>query len=73
VGLAKHLTEAGIRVVVYDPAAMENARRVLPFHTVFAASPVECAGQADVLAITTPWQEFRALTTGDLLAVIDFH
>jgi len=66
VGLATHLSEAGIRVVVYDPAAMENARRVLPFHTVFAASPVECAGQADVLAITTPWQEFRALTPGDL-------
>jgi UDPglucose 6-dehydrogenase len=66
IGLAKHLSEAGVRVVVYDPAAMDNARRVLPFDTGFASSPIECAGQADVLAITTPWQEFRAVSADDL-------
>ncbi len=66
VGLAKHLSEAGVRVVVFDPLAMENGKRVLPFDTVFATSLVECAGQSDVLAITTPWPEFRALTAVDL-------
>jgi UDPglucose 6-dehydrogenase len=61
VGLAQELLRAGARVMVYDPAAMENARRVLKGSVTFAASAAECAGQADVLAITTGWPEFRDL------------
>ena len=61
VALAKFLAERGKRVVVYDPAAMENAKNALPPSVTFAASMAECAHQADVLAILTPWAEFRAL------------
>jgi UDPglucose 6-dehydrogenase len=61
VGLAQELLRAGARVVVYDPAAIENARRVLKGNVAFAASAAECAGQADVVAITTAWAEFREL------------
>jgi UDPglucose 6-dehydrogenase len=64
--LAQHLLRAGVRVVVYDPAAMENARQQLTGRVTFAASTAECAGQADVLAITTPWPEFKNLTPEDL-------
>ena len=49
----------GVPVVVYDPAAMENARRHLGAGVTFAASLQECATKAHVLAITTPWDEFR--------------
>ncbi len=63
--LAQALLRAGARVVVYDPAAMENARRQLAGRVTFATSPAECAAQADVLAITTPWPEFRNLAPGD--------
>ena len=59
--LAQLLLRSGARVIVYDPAAMENVRRQLTGRVTFAASPAECAGQADVLAITTPWPEFRNL------------
>jgi UDPglucose 6-dehydrogenase len=45
---------------------MENARAQLPGDVAFAASAAECARRADVLAITTPWNEFRALTPADL-------
>ena len=31
----------------------------------FAAGPAECARQSDVLAITTPWPEFKKLTPKD--------
>jgi UDPglucose 6-dehydrogenase len=31
----------------------------------FAASAADCARQADVLAITTPWAEFREISTKD--------
>jgi len=65
VELAKYLLQAGVRVVVYDPAAMENTRRQLTGRVTFAASAAECAGQADVVAITTPWAEFKNLRPED--------
>jgi UDPglucose 6-dehydrogenase len=64
--LAKRLQAAGVRVVVFDPAAMENARRELVPGTNFANSTADCARQADVLAITTPWPQFRNLSSWDL-------
>ena len=57
---------AGVKVVVYDPAAMENATAELAGNMTFARSAADCARQADVLAITTPWTEFRALSPADL-------
>jgi UDPglucose 6-dehydrogenase len=59
--LAVYLLSVGVPVVVYDPAAMENARPQLRGKVTFAASAADCARQADVLAITTPWAEFRDL------------
>jgi len=66
VAIAKELASRGARVVVYDPAAMESTRRVLGDRIEYAASAAECAGQADVLAITTPWPEFKNLLPADL-------
>jgi UDPglucose 6-dehydrogenase len=62
--LARYLLSVGLPVVVYDPAAMENARPLLAGAT-FATSAAECARQADVLAITTPWAEFRDLSPAE--------
>ena len=64
--LARHLLAREVPVVLYDPAAMADARRALGDVAAFAASAAECARQADVLVITTPWDEFRALTPADL-------
>ncbi len=63
--LAKHLLSVGVPVVVYDPAAMENAQPQLAGKVTFATSAADCARQADVLAITTPWAEFRNLSPGE--------
>jgi UDPglucose 6-dehydrogenase len=63
--LAKHLLSVGVPVVVYDPAAMENARPQLAGNVTFAGSAADCARQADVLAITTPWAEFREISPED--------
>ena len=52
--------------MVYDPAAMENARPELVGKVTFATSAADCARQSDVLAITTPWPEFRQLQAQDL-------
>jgi len=65
VDLAKHLLQAGVRVTLFDPAAMENTKKQVP-NASYAASAAECAGLADVLAITTAWPEFKNLKPGDL-------
>ena len=65
VALARQLAAAGVRVVVYDPAAMENAKAALAGQVGFAGSAAECARQADVLAIVTPWTEFQTLRAED--------
>ena len=65
VALAQHLSRAGVAVTVYDPAAMDHARLELAGRVTFADSAAECAAQADVVAITTPWPEFRNLSPED--------
>jgi len=59
--LAQVLTAAGIPVVAYDPAAMNNARHRLNGSLRFADSLETCVKEADVLVITTPWEAFRHL------------
>lgn len=66
VALARDLLSRGLRVVVYDPAAIESARPRLSGQVTFASSAAECASAADVLAITTPWAEFKRLSPADL-------
>ncbi len=65
--LAKTLVAAGCRVVVYDPVAMDGARRALPDAVRFAPSMEACAAEADVLVIATPWEQFKALQPAHFL------
>jgi len=60
--LAQYLLARDVNVVVYDPAAMDNARSALVGRVRFAQSLADCAREADVLAITTPWREFESLS-----------
>ncbi len=60
--LAKALSAETVDVIVYDPAGMENARKVLPDSVRFASSIEECIRESRVIVITTPWKEFRRLS-----------
>ena len=64
--LARNLLGCGLSVSLYDPAAMDNARVALGNDAVFAKSVSECTRQADVVVLTTAWEEFRALSPDDL-------
>ncbi|MGA3238499.1 MAG: nucleotide sugar dehydrogenase [Bryobacteraceae bacterium] len=65
--LVQRLLKRGIRVIAFDPAAMDNARLRVPDGAVaFAASAKDCAHRADVLAIMTPWSEFHELRAADM-------
>lgn len=64
--LAQWLSALGIETIVYDPAAMTFAHKILADTVHFAESAADCAHKADVLVITTPWDEFRQLAPGEL-------
>jgi len=73
--IAQKLLEAGVKVIVYDPEAMNNAKRELSGNVTFASSTAEVVRAVDVLAITTPWPEFARITMDDIrngpVAVVD--
>ncbi len=62
-----HLQGAAVRV--YDPKAVENARRLFP-QLDYSASAVEAATGADVVLHLTEWSEFREMDPAALSAVV---
>jgi UDPglucose 6-dehydrogenase len=56
-----HLLQAeGARIRAYDPAAMDNARRILP-DVILCDSAYEAVRGADALVLVTEWNEFKHL------------
>jgi len=68
--LVKALVEGGARVRVFDPAAMSNAREVLPDEVVYCADSYDAATGADALVIMTEWNQFRSLDLDRILALL---
>ena len=66
----KALLERGAQVLAYDPAAIAQAKKVLAHdcgscssmldRLRFAATPMECAQDADALVIVTEWPAFKS-------------
>ncbi len=56
--VAARLQKQGADVRVYDPAAMDNARRLYPA-LAYADSAVAAAESADLVLHLTEWREFR--------------
>ncbi len=57
--ISKLLSE-GAHLKAYDPAGMENARRIFP-HIAYCQSAYQAAEEADALVIVTEWREFKLL------------
>ena len=55
----EELLSAGAVVQVYDPEAMENARRVLGERVIYCRNSYDCCQGADALIVVTEWNEFR--------------
>jgi UDPglucose 6-dehydrogenase len=55
------LVEDGAAVRAFDPEGMEQARGVLPHAVVYCRDALDAAQGADILVVTTEWNEFRAL------------
>lgn len=57
--LIERLLEAGCGVQVYDPIAMDEARRRLGDRVSYCRDMYEAAVDADALMLVTEWKEFR--------------
>jgi UDPglucose 6-dehydrogenase len=66
--IIKYLLEEGAEVVAYDPAAIDEVKRILGEKISYAASPIECLKGSDCCMVVTEWDEFRKLTPEDFLA-----
>jgi UDPglucose 6-dehydrogenase len=58
--IIRKLLNAGAHIKAYDPAAMENAKRLFP-DLVYCQSAYQTAEEADALVIVTEWREFKLL------------
>jgi UDPglucose 6-dehydrogenase len=67
--LAHLFHNEGAHVKACDPAAMENARRLLP-EVELCADPYQVAEGCDALIVVTEWDEFRNLDKERLLAAM---
>jgi UDPglucose 6-dehydrogenase len=70
VEVVDRLLELGATVRVYDPVAMDHARKTLPDTVVYCESPYEAAGGADAVALVTEWNEFKFLNLERLRGVM---
>ena len=69
--IADTLLRIGARLSVYDPAGMENARKILGEGAIrYANSVKECLQDADFCILATPWNEFKSLKPEDFTAAM---
>ena len=57
--LVTRLFAKGAELKVFDPQAMENAKKVLSPHITFAATAVDAVAGAEALLVLTEWPQFR--------------
>ncbi len=67
--VAASIHRQGARVTVYDPAAIENARRAQP-ELNYASTAAEAAQDADLVLLLTEWTEFRQMHPDTLGPVV---
>ena len=60
------LIEKGFAVRAYDPAAMENAKGLVPPSVQFCESVMSAAKGADAVILLTEWDEFRGADLREL-------
>ncbi|MCE8465084.1 UDP-glucose/GDP-mannose dehydrogenase family protein [Bacteroides nordii] len=60
------LLEAGCKVQVYDPAAMDECRRRIGNVVIYATDMYDAALNADALLLLTEWKQFRLPSWGVL-------
>jgi UDPglucose 6-dehydrogenase len=64
--IAVRLAEEGRHVIVYDPCAMDNARRILNHSVQYASSVQDCVHKSDALILANPCNEFGVIKAKEI-------
>ena len=70
IAICRWLLEQGVRVRVYDPASMANARAILNGTVAYCRDAYEAAAGSDALVVATEWGEFRDVDFGRVRALM---
>ncbi len=57
--LIRKLLKEGVSVKAYDPAAMNEAKKILGESILFSSDPYEALEKADAMVLMTEWSEFH--------------
>jgi len=68
--IIEFLLAKGARVTVFDPMAMDNARRVFGNKISYSADVPQCLREADCCLLITEWDKFKKLEPGDFIALM---
>ncbi len=73
ISIINALTKKGIKVKVYDPAGMDEAKQELNDleNITFSDSATECLSGTKVCLISTPWNEFKNISADDFVKLMD--
>ncbi len=68
--LILQLQKKGAALRLYDPVAMENAKKMITNHSniIWCASEFDAANGADAIALLTEWKQFRLINFAALAA-----
>ena len=64
------LVAAGAEINAYDPAAMDQAKPLLPDQIQYMDNATDCIKNADITVVITEWNEFRALKPESIKAMM---
>lgn len=68
--IVEQMLHNGARLCVYDPKAMDNAKKFLGNKVEYANSELEAAQRADVVAILTEWPQFTDIDLQKLKSIM---
>lgn len=61
IDIARKLIDEGAHIRAYDPAGMENTRKIMTGSVTYCGDAYEAADKSDALVIMTEWNQFRKL------------
>lgn len=70
IDIIKEMIKHSQNICVYDPKAMENAKKILGNAVQYANSAEEACKNAEVLVVLTEWEDFRRLDLHSLKNVM---
>jgi UDPglucose 6-dehydrogenase len=68
--IVRRLVEEGAKVVVYDPKAIDNAKKIFGGDVEYAGSVEECLKNSECAIIVTEWDEFKNIKPEDFIRLM---